>query len=81
VQFRADNTTRVDSYEQFKQVLDTKGGFVLAHYDGTSETEDRIKEETKATVRCLPLQFEPEEGICMVTGKPASRRVIFARAY
>jgi prolyl-tRNA synthetase len=81
VQFRADNTTLVDSYEQFKQVLDTKGGFVLAHYDGTSETEDRIKEETKATVRCLPLQFEPETGVCMVTGKPSSRRVIFARAY
>ena len=81
VQFRTDNTTPVDSYEQFKQVLDTKGGFVLAHYDGSSETEDRIKEETKATVRCLPLQFEPEAGVCMVTGKPSSRRVVFARAY
>jgi prolyl-tRNA synthetase len=81
VQFRADNTTRVESYEEFKQVLDTKGGFVLAHYDGTSETEDRIKEETKATVRCLPLAFEPEAGVCMVTGQPSTRRVVFARAY
>lgn len=81
LQFRADNTTKVESYEEFKQVLDTKGGFVLAHYDGSSETEDRIKEETKATVRCLPLDFEPEEGTCMLTGKPSSRRVVFARAY
>ncbi|MGV3503756.1 MAG: proline--tRNA ligase [Adhaeribacter sp.] len=81
LQFRTDNTTKVESYEDFKQVLDTKGGFVLAHYDGTSETEDRIKEETKATVRCLPLDYEPEEGLCMVTGKPSARRVVFARAY
>lgn len=81
LQFRADNTTKVETYEEFKQVLDTKAGFVLAHYDGTSETEERIKEDTKATVRCLPLDYEPEEGLCMVTGKPSSRRVVFARAY
>jgi prolyl-tRNA synthetase len=79
--FRADHMTRVDSYEEFKQVLDGKGGFVLAHYDGTSETEDRIKDETKATVRCLALAEPDEEGICMVTGKPSARRAYFARAY
>ena len=79
--FRDDRITRVDSYEEFKQVLDGKGGFVLAHYDGTSETEDRIKDETKATVRCLALAEPDEDGICMVTGKPSTRRAYFARAY
>jgi len=79
--FRDDRITRVDSYEEFKQVLDGKGGFVLAHYDGTSETEDRIKDETKATVRCLALAEPDEDGICIVTGKPSTRRAYFARAY
>ncbi|KAA5544185.1 proline--tRNA ligase [Adhaeribacter rhizoryzae] len=79
--FREENTTKVDSYDEFKQVLDTKGGFVLAHWDGTSETEERIKEETKATIRCIALDTQPEEGTCMVTGKPSARRVYFARAY
>ncbi|MBU6120324.1 proline--tRNA ligase [Hymenobacter siberiensis] len=79
--FRATHTTRVDSYDEFKRMLDEEPGFLLAHYDGTSETEERIKEETKATVRCIPLNEADEEGICMVTGKPSPRRVYFARAY
>ncbi|NPA36029.1 MAG: proline--tRNA ligase [Chlorobi bacterium] len=79
--FRAEKTTRVDSYEEFKKVLKEKGGFILAHWDGTAETEQRIKDETKATIRCIPLESEPEEGICMVTGKPSKQRVVFAQAY
>ncbi|WP_026462216.1 proline--tRNA ligase [Adhaeribacter aquaticus] len=79
--FRKEHTTKVDSYEEFKEVLNKKGGFVLAHWDGTPETEERIKEETKATIRCIALQTEPEEGSCMVTGKPSGKRVYFARAY
>jgi len=79
--FRTQHTTRVNSYDEFKQVLDGKGGFVLAHYDGTSETEERIKDETKATVRCLALNEPDEEGVCMVTGQPSPRRAYFARAY
>ena len=79
--FRAAHTTRVDSYDEFKRLLDEEPGFLLAHYDGTSETEERIKDETKATVRCLPLNEADEEGICMVTGQPSPRRAYFARAY
>jgi len=79
--FRENNTTKVDSYEEFKKLLDDKGGFFLAHWDGTSETEEKIKEETKATIRCIPLNLEAEAGKCMVTGKPSSQRVVFARAY
>ena len=71
---------KVDSYEEFKQKIE-KGGFFLCHWDGTAETEARIKEETKATIRCIPLDSEEEEGVCMVTGKPSKRRVIIARAY
>ncbi len=74
-------TTRVDSYDEFKQVLDGKTGFILAHWDGTPETEDRIKQETKATIRCIPLDAEPEAGKCILTGQPSARRVLFARAY
>ncbi|MDB5262258.1 MAG: proline--tRNA ligase, partial [Adhaeribacter sp.] len=81
LKFREENTTKVDSYDEFKKVLDTKGGFVLAHWDGTPETEERIKEETKATIRCIALNTQPEEGTCLVTGQPSSRRVYFARAY
>ena len=80
-QFRAENTTEVDSYDQFKELLTTKGGFFLAHWDGTSETELRIKEETKATIRCIPFEGSKEERKCMVTGKPSKQRVIFALAY
>ncbi|WP_310398156.1 proline--tRNA ligase [Hymenobacter sp.] len=79
--FRETHTTRVDSYDEFKRVLDDEAGFVLAHYDGTSETEERIKDETKATVRCLALNEPDEDGVCMVTGQPSVRRAYFARAY
>ena len=79
--FSATHTTRVESYDEFKRVLDNEAGFVLAHYDGTSETEERIKDETKATVRCLALNEPEEAGVCMVTGRPSTRRAYFARAY
>ena len=79
--FRETMTTKVDTYDEFKKVLDEKGGFILAHWDGTVETEEQIKEETKATIRCIPINAPEEKGVCMVTGKPSSRRVIFARAY
>jgi prolyl-tRNA synthetase len=81
VSYRNEMTTKVDSYEEFKKLLDSKGGFFLAHWDGTDETEERIKEETKATIRCIPLDSKEEDGKCMVTGKPSKRRVLFARAY
>jgi prolyl-tRNA synthetase len=81
LQFREENTTKVDSYEEFKRILDEKPGFVLAHWDGTPETEERIKEETKATIRCIALDSPEENGVDMVTGKPSARRVYFARAY
>lgn len=79
--FRESNTTVVDDYETFKTLLDTKAGFLLAHWDGTPETEEKIKNETKATIRCIPLQGDKEEGKCIYTGKPSSQRVVFARAY
>ena len=79
--FRNENTTIVDSYEEFKEVLDTKGGFILAHWDGTPETEAAIKEETKATIRCIPLEGDTTPGTCIYSGKPSERRVLFARAY
>lgn len=81
LKFREENTTLVDSYDEFKSLLNTKGGFFLAHWDGTTETEVRIKEETKATIRCIPFDSKEEEGRCMVTGKPSKRRVLFALAY
>ncbi|MEY3271095.1 MAG: hypothetical protein RIS89_1200, partial [Bacteroidota bacterium] len=78
--FRAANTHTVDSYEQFKIEIE-KGGFFLAHWDGTPETEELIKQETKATIRCIPFDQAPEPGFCMVTGKPSAGRVVFAKAY
>lgn len=78
--FKEQNTVRVDSYDAFKDALE-KGYFVLAHWDGTTETELKIKEETKATIRCIPLDAEAETGTCVLTGKPSTRRVVFARAY
>jgi prolyl-tRNA synthetase len=78
--FRDNHTYKVDTYEEFKKRLD-EGGFILAHWDGTSETETKIKEETKATIRCIPLDAQEEEGKCIYSGKPSSKRVIFARAY
>lgn len=79
--FRDEHITEVNSYEEFKSVLETKGGFISAHWDGTEETEQKIKEETKATIRCILLENKKEEGICMYSGKPSSQRVIFAKAY
>jgi prolyl-tRNA synthetase len=79
--FRDQNIRKVNSYEEFKQILDDKGGFISAHWDGTADTEKKIKEETKATIRCIPLVNEQEEGICIFSGKPSSQRVLFARAY
>ncbi len=74
-------TTTVNSYEEFKKVLDEKTGFVYAHWDGTPETEEKIKEETKATIRCIPLNNKEEAGVCIYSGKPSTQRVLFARAY
>jgi prolyl-tRNA synthetase len=79
--FRESHITEVTSYEEMKSVLDEKGGFVSAHWDGTPETEALIKEETKATIRCIPLDVREEAGKCIRTGKPSSRKVLFARAY
>ena len=79
--YREEHITEVDGYEEFKKVLDQKGGFISAHWDGTSATEDKIKEETKATIRCIPLDANDEDGSCMVTGKPSAKRVLFAKAY
>lgn len=81
LKFRTENTTKVDTYDEMKSVLDGKGGFVLAHWDGTAETEAAIKEETKATIRCIPLDAPAESGKCVYSGKPSDKRVIFARAY
>ena len=80
LKFREENTFEVDSWEDFLVKIE-EGGFLLAHWDGTSETEEKIKQETKATVRCIPLGVEPKEGKCVFTGKPSKGRVIFARAY
>lgn len=77
---REDNTYVIDSYDEFKEKIEN-GGFFLCHWDGTPETEERIKEETKATIRCIPMDGDKTPGTCMVTGKPSAQRVIFARAY
>src|SRR5690554_983796 len=79
--FRDEHITEVSSYDEFKEVLKTKGGFVLAHWDGTAETEEMVKNETKATIRCIPLDGQDEAGTCVFTGKPSSRKVLFAQAY
>lgn len=78
--YRASVTREVNSYEEFKVEIE-KGGFISAHWDGTPETEELIKQETKATIRCIPLDGDTTSGVCMVTGKPSARRVLFARAY
>ena len=80
LKFREEKTTTVETYEEFKEKIE-EGGFILAHWDGTSETEEKIKEETKATIRCIPLDGDKTPGKCMVTGKPSAQRVIFARNY
>ena len=79
--YRDEHITKVDSWDDFISTLDTKAGFVSAHWDGTPETEDKIKEMTKATIRCIPLNNEQEAGTCILTGKPSVQRVLFARAY
>ncbi len=79
--FRNENIRKANSYDEFKTILNEKGGFILAHWDGTPETEEQIKSETKATIRSLPFEYEKEEGICIVTGKPSERRVLFAKSY
>ena len=80
-QFREEHITEANSYEEFKALLDGKTGFISAHWDGTADTEKQIKEETKATIRCIPLNNKQEEGVCILTGKPSTQRVLFARAY
>ncbi len=79
--FRNENTMIADSWDEFKDLLINKGGFILAHWDGTSETENKIKEETKATIRCIPLDNSREPGKCVYSGKPSNQRVLFAIAY
>jgi prolyl-tRNA synthetase len=79
--FREEKTTSVDSWEDFQDVIKTKGGFVLAHWDGSAETEERIKQKTKATIRCIPQDSAEEEGKCIFSGNPSPRRVLFAKAY
>ncbi|MBX7201449.1 MAG: proline--tRNA ligase [Bacteroidia bacterium] len=81
LQFRETHTFKADTLEEFTRILDEQGGFVYAHWDGTVETEQKIKEMTKATIRCIPLNNPMEQGNCILTGKPSSQRVVFARAY
>lgn len=79
--FAEEQSTKVDTFDEFKKVLETKGGFIMAHWDGTAETEEKIKKETKATIRCILLNNEEEEGSCVYSGKPSTQRVVFAKAY
>ena len=81
VDFRTAHTTSVDTFDEFKEAIKNKGGFVSAHWDGTEETEDKIKEITKATIRCIPNDAKEENGVCVFSGKPSSKRVLFAKAY
>jgi len=81
LQYRESHITKIDSFDEFKEVLENKGGFIAAHWDGTPETEDKIKELTKATIRCIPLDGEKEEGNCVLTGAKSAGRVLFAKAY
>ena len=81
LKFRDENITRVDTFDEFKEVLENKGGFILAHWDGSSETENKIKELTKATIRCIPESTNNESGNCVFSGNPSSQRVLFAKAY
>ena len=81
LKFRNENTHYVETWKEFIDVLDNKGGFIMAHWDGTTETEEKIKEETKATIRCIPFNTPAEEGKCVFSGKTSDRRVLFARSY
>ncbi|MBS1655223.1 MAG: proline--tRNA ligase, partial [Bacteroidetes bacterium] len=80
-EYRDAHITETDSWDEFEKLLDEKGGFIAAHWDGTAETEEAIKEKTKATIRCIPLDNKQETGSCILTGKPSKQRVLFARAY
>ncbi len=79
--FRDSHITPVDTFEEFKEILNTKGGFISAHWDGTTETELKIKDKTKATIRLIPLDGDKEKGKCIYTGNPSAQRVLFAKAY
>ena len=79
--FREENITFVDNFKDFKKILDNKGGFISAHWDGTNSTEEAIKKETKATIRCIPLDTKEENGVCIYSGNPSNKRVLFAKAY
>jgi prolyl-tRNA synthetase len=81
LKYRDSMIHKVENYEEFKDVLENKGGFISAHWDGTPETEERIKQETKATIRCIPLNNPLEDGVCVYSGKPSIQRVLFAKAY
>ncbi len=81
MEFRNNHVTKADTFDEFKQILENKGGFVSAHWDGTEETEEKIKQLTKATIRCIPLDNDIKEGSCVLSGKPSQRRVLFAKAY
>jgi len=81
LKFRDENTYKTDDWKEFTDLIENQGGFILAHWDGTSETEEKIKEETKATIRCIPFDSIEEEGKCIYSGKPSKRRVLFARSY
>ncbi len=81
LKFREENTFYIDKWDDFLRILDDQGGFIMAHWDGTAETEEKIKEETKATIRCIPFNAPDEEGKCVYSGKPSKRRVLFARSY
>lgn len=81
LKFREENTRKADTYEEFKDLIENKAGFVLAHWDGTPETEQKIKNETKATIRCIPFDSPEEDGKCIYTGNPSKKRVLFAKAY
>jgi prolyl-tRNA synthetase len=79
--FRAENTYSVDTWDEFRDIIENKGGFVMAHWDGSAETEEQIKNLTKATIRAILFNAPAEEGKCILSGKPSHRRVLFARAY
>ena len=81
LEFRDTHITPVDTFEEFKKVLNEKGGFIAAHWDGTIATEAKIKDATKASIRCIPIDAKEEQGLCILTGKPSSKRVLFAKAY
>jgi prolyl-tRNA synthetase len=79
--FRTEKMANADNWDDFVKLLDEKGGFISAHWDGTAETEEKIKDQTKATIRCIPMNNKQEPGTCILSGKPSVQRVLFARAY